>query len=86
MEEPNKRKRARYSELVEECTSNGWQVRCQPIEVGYRGFAGQSLSRTFKMLGITGGSYQKAMKSVTNEAEVASRWMWIKREEAWHVG
>lgn len=58
MEEVNERKRARYSALVEECWSNGWLVRCQPIEVGCRGFAGKSICRAFKMLGIRGVSYQ----------------------------
>ena len=34
LEEANERKRAMYSELVEECQNNGWQTRCEPIEVG----------------------------------------------------
>jgi len=38
IEEANERKRAKYAELVEECRSNGWPARCEPIEVGCRGF------------------------------------------------
>lgn len=34
MEEAHERKRTKYSKLVEECQSNGWRARCQPIEVG----------------------------------------------------
>ncbi|XP_028292553.1 uncharacterized protein LOC114455485 [Gouania willdenowi] len=86
MEEAHERKRAKYSELVEECRSNGWRARCQPIEVGCRGFAGQSLCRAYKMLGIAGASQRKAIKLATDAAEVASRWLWIRRGEEWHVG
>ena len=86
IEEANERKRAKYSLLVEECRSNGWQARCQPIEVGCRGFAGQSLCRAYRMLGITGASQRRAIKLATDAAEVASRWLWIRRGEAWLVG
>ncbi|KAL3969377.1 ER degradation enhancer, mannosidase alpha-like 2 [Sarotherodon galilaeus] len=86
MEEAHERKRAKYSELVEECRSNGWRARCQPIEVGCRGFAGQSLCRAYKMLGIVGANQRRAIKLATNAAEAASRWLWIKRGEEWHVG
>ncbi|XP_049442747.1 protein starmaker-like [Epinephelus fuscoguttatus] len=32
IEEASERKRAKYTELVEECRSNGWRARCEPIE------------------------------------------------------
>ena len=86
MEEAYERKREKYSLLVEECRSNGWRARCQPIEVGCRGFAGQSLCRAYRMLGITGASQRRAIKLATDAAEVASRWLWIRRGEAWLVG
>jgi len=38
IEEANERERAKYAEPVEECRSNGWRARCEPIEVGCRGF------------------------------------------------
>lgn len=62
MEEANERKRAKYSQLVEECRSKGWRTICQPIEVGCRGFVGQSFCRAYKRLGITGPSQQRAIK------------------------
>ncbi|KAK0147123.1 Complement C3 [Merluccius polli] len=38
------------------------------------------------MLGITGTSKQRTTKMVTEAAEVASRWLWIRRVESWvHV-
>ncbi|KAI4881121.1 hypothetical protein NFI96_020513, partial [Prochilodus magdalenae] len=43
MEEAKERKKAKYADL--ECRRNGWKARCEPIEVGCMGFAGQSLHR-----------------------------------------
>ncbi|KAK0148843.1 hypothetical protein N1851_010754 [Merluccius polli] len=83
IEEANERKRAKYAELVEECRSNGWRARCEPIEVGCRGFAGQSLCRAYNILGITGASKRRAIKEATEAAEVASRWLWLRRGEPW---
>ena len=51
MEEASERKRAKYEELAGECRSRGWRTQCNPIEVGCRGFVGQSLIRAPKMLG-----------------------------------
>lgn len=59
IEEANERKKAKYSELVEECRRNGWRMRCESIEVGSRGFVSQSLCRVFKLLGITEASRRK---------------------------
>ncbi|KAJ8002290.1 hypothetical protein DPEC_G00178350 [Dallia pectoralis] len=71
IEEAKERKRAKYAELVEECRKNGWRACCEPIEVGCRGFAGQSLCRAYNILGITGASKRRAIKEVTEAAEVA---------------
>jgi len=54
MGEAFERKKAKYEELAGECQSNGRKTRCCPIEVGCRGFAGQSLYRALKMLGVRG--------------------------------
>jgi len=62
---------------------NGWGARCVPIQVGCRGFTGQSLSRAYKTLDITGASRRRAIKLVTEAAEVASRWLWIRRGKPW---
>ena len=43
MEEAYERKRAKYQYLVGECQQRGWRPWCLPVEVGCRGFAGQSL-------------------------------------------
>jgi len=54
MEEANERKRTMYQQLVQECRDNRWRVWCLPVEVGCRGFAGQSLWSAFLLLGVTG--------------------------------
>ncbi|XP_024141063.1 uncharacterized protein LOC112154399 [Oryzias melastigma] len=86
MEEANERKRAKYAELVAECRSNGWKARCEPVEVGSRGFAGQSLPRTLKLLGVKGQLCRRAIKNIIEAAEKASRWLWIRRGDPWSSG
>ncbi len=81
MDEANERKRAKNQELVEECRRQGWQTRCEPLEVGCRGFAGRSLCNAFTILGITGEAKRKAIRSATEAAEKATRWLWIKWAE-----
>lgn len=83
MEEAYERKMAKYQLLVEECQKNGWRAWCMPVEVGCRGFAGQSLWRAFRQLGITGMTRKRAVSEVCREAEKASRWVWLKRDEGW---
>ncbi|XP_077372334.1 uncharacterized protein LOC144033646 [Festucalex cinctus] len=83
MEEAFERKRAKYEELAGECRSRGWKTRCTPIEVGCRGFAGQSLVWALKMLGVKGLHNRRAIKNISDAAEKASRWLWIKRGDTW---
>ena len=73
IEEANERKRAKYSELTTECRSNGWKARCEPVEIGCRGFAGHSLQRVFKLLGVKGLQLRKATKNILEAAEKASQ-------------
>lgn len=83
MEEANERKRAKYQELVEECRNQGWRTICEPLEVGCRGFAGRSLCKVLSVLGLTGEAKRKAIRSATEAAEKATRWLWIKRADPW---
>ncbi|XP_077083545.1 uncharacterized protein LOC143736754 isoform X1 [Siphateles boraxobius] len=43
MEEAFERKKGKYQDLVSNCHEQGSKARCLPVEVGCRGFAGQSL-------------------------------------------
>ncbi|XP_073720025.1 uncharacterized protein [Misgurnus anguillicaudatus] len=83
MEEAFERKRAKYECLVNDCHNQGWKARCLPVEVGCRGFAGQSLYRAYTALGITGERRRRAICNSTEAAEKASRWLWIKRADPW---
>ncbi|KAL0159871.1 hypothetical protein M9458_043596, partial [Cirrhinus mrigala] len=83
IEEAFERKKAKYLELVEDCRRKGWRARCEPIEVGCRGFPGQSLHRSLRLLGIRGAQERKATRNICEAAEKASRWLWIKRGDVW---
>lgn len=48
--------------LAGECRSRGWRTRGNPIEVGCRGFASQSVIRALKMLGAKGLQNRKAIR------------------------
>ncbi len=85
IEEAFERKRAKYEELVGECRSRGWKARCNPVKVGSRGFAGQSLCRALKLLGIRGLHSKRAIKNITDAAEKASQWLWINRGDPWNT-
>jgi len=83
MEEAHERKRAKYQALMDECRQQGWKTWNLPVEVGSRGFAGQSLWRAFSILGITGMARRKAITDICRQAEAASKWLWQKREQRW---
>ena len=83
IEEAHERKRSKYQELVEDCQSRSWKTWCLPVEVGARGFAGQSLWRSLRTLGVIGATRRKLITEVCREAEMSSQWIWRKREEFW---
>lgn len=47
------------------------------------GFAGQSLYRAYTALGILGERRRKAIYTMLDGAEKASRWIWLKRAVPW---
>ncbi|KAL7837101.1 hypothetical protein SRHO_G00268120 [Serrasalmus rhombeus] len=71
IEEANKRKHAKYLELLEKCKDRGWKTYYKPIEVGCKGFIGVSKKR--------------AIRSASKVTEKATRWLWIKRADPWTV-
>lgn len=83
MEEVFERKREKYDSLVSNCHRQGWKARCLPVEVGCRSFAGQSLCKACTALSITGERRRGAVYNSTEAAEIASRWLWIKRADLW---
>ncbi|XP_076113544.1 uncharacterized protein LOC143081178 [Mytilus galloprovincialis] len=83
IEEAYERKMAKYQQLVEDCKQRGWRTWCMAIEVGCRGFAGQSMWRALRTLGVVGAERKKLITEVCREAEVASQWILRKRDEVW---
>lgn len=68
IEDAARKKRAKYRELIDGAEDGS-----------RRGFVGQSLCRAFKLLGNTGLHRKKVIRNTTDDAEKASRWLWIKR-------
>ncbi|XP_076090373.1 uncharacterized protein LOC143062594 [Mytilus galloprovincialis] len=83
IEDAYERKRLKYQDLLAECRDNGWRVWLFPVEVGSRGFVGQSMWRALRALGIVGGERSKLIGNLCKEAETASMWLWRKRSEQW---
>ena len=81
MEEAYERKMLKYTDLVEQCRTKGWKTWCFPIEIGCRGYPGNSSWRALKMLGIVGKDRRKLLKDAGDNAETASMWIWRRRLE-----
>ena len=83
-EEAYERKRAKYTELMETCRNQGWHTWLFPVEVGVRGFCAQSGHRLMTAVGTTGRDRRKAIGKLSQAAERASSWLWIRRmEKSW---
>ena len=54
MDQARESKMSKYAGLVEECTGNGWKAGLWAVEVACRGFAGFSVKRWIRALGIDG--------------------------------
>ena len=75
LEEDFERKLSKYAGLVSDCQQAGYRARCFPVEVGCRGLAARTLARLFSSLGIEGERKRRAIRSTSNKAERASRWL-----------
>ena len=84
--ESHHRKSLKYEELRQACELKGWRAECFAIEVGCRGFAGLSLRRFYKELGLSGKQLTREVEKATASAEKASAWLWLKRNEKWVRG
>ena len=81
MEDAYERKKGKYQDIVDESKEKGWKVWCMPVEVGCRGFPGQSLWRTLRVLGVIGKRRKQMIRETGKAAEEASLSIWRKREE-----
>ena len=81
MEAAFERKKTKYTELAAECREAGWRTTIYPVEVGCRGFVGQSTTRLLRDTGVTGGKLKKTTKELVEEAEKGSFWLWLRRKD-----
>ena len=65
----HERKLAKYQELVELCRRKGWWTHCDPIEIGCRGFMGQSLCKALNKSGLAGRNKRTSIRWITDAAE-----------------
>ena len=86
MDEAHERKLERYALLQEECISNGWRCQVRPVEVGCRGFVGKSTKALLSAFGFGGRDLNSQVKQLSDAAEAASRWLWLKRRDEWTGG
>ncbi len=74
------------ADLAAECRESGWNVRLYPVEVGAGGFVGRSASCLLKDMGLREAKLSRSTKELSEEAEKASHWLWLKqRDKAWGV-
>ena len=83
MEDAYERKMGKYQELVADCQERGWRVWCFPVEVGTRGFVGQSLWRALRVIGVIGLERRQLIGRRSNETEMTLLYLWRSREGKW---
>ncbi|KAH3699388.1 hypothetical protein DPMN_074343 [Dreissena polymorpha] len=57
------RKKAKYTDLLDQCIFRGWKTWLFAIKIGDRGFPAQSLWRMLSALGIRGGERKRAVRT-----------------------
>ena len=77
----HERKEKRYEKLVDECEEAGWQPQHFPIEVGCRGFVGESVRGWLRRCGLSNRETNNVLRRVQEEVEKASHWIWLKRDD-----
>ena len=78
VEEAHERKSQKYSDLVSDCSQNGWKCWYFPVEVGCRGFPASSIITMSRYLGISISGKKSLLRDISTEAEQASCWIWTK--------
>ena len=77
----HERKEKRYEALVEECEEAGWKALLFAVEVGCRGFIGESARKWMKVAGLGKKQESTMMKELQETVEKASHWIWLKRDD-----
>ena len=72
------RKDERYQVLLDACEVAGWQAAHYPIEVGGRGYTVHRLRSWLLSISLCHQEANTIMKNVSETAEKASHWIWLK--------
>ena len=79
MTQANLRKKCKYEDLIKEGQEAGWQLVYFPVEVGARGFTGQTMRTCFRFLTMTNKEIKVALDSVSKVALRATYTLWLSR-------
>jgi len=71
VEEAYERKKGKYQKLAADFQQRGWRVWCLPVEMGCRGFAGQSW-RALRVIGIKGRDKKKLIGAIGRQRQYHS--------------
>lgn len=74
------RSRPSYCDLAAECREAGWRAVTYPVDVWCQGFVGSSTSRLLCNMGATWARRWKFIRELSEEAEGASIWLWLRRK------
>ena len=74
------KKEEKYTGLVLDARSNGWDAHCRAVEVGARGFVGTGVTALFRHLGLSNKESNTARIELSRVAIRASHYIWISRE------
>jgi hypothetical protein len=84
MEVQHKRKLDKYTDLKADCEIRNWKVHLFAVEVGARGYSGQSLSSCLRSLGVRNRPLRSCVEAAGDEALRTSFWVWfLKEKDVW---
>lgn len=66
------RKKSKYAELAVACLQTGWRFVTFPVEIGCRGYIGESTQHPLKSLGMRGASSKRTIRDFGDEAQQGS--------------
>ena len=85
----HERKAIKYHNLKNQIEDNGWKCHVYPVEVGCRGFVGQSIVKFLNAIGVAPRIRQATIRKLQEIAETGSAWIWnsrdqMKTDRTWH--
>ena len=82
MESAHNYKTEKYADLAESLRKDGYHVKVIAVEVGARGYVGESAYSLLKQLSIAGKEKTRILKAMAEAAERCSSWIWSRRNKS----